>query len=170
MVSDAGYDRIYADLVSGLLDARSDPATARFDDELNAAVEAGAVTAETARRLRFWQRASLRLLADHTRAVLPAALGALDASREEAEAYVEQLLHVVRDEAPVEQEAPHEADRERSAEPPPPPGPPPPVRRRDTPEPASTAGPPAPSSLEERRRLIVAELVSAAPDIRTDTR
>lgn len=85
-------ERVYADLVSGLLGARNDPATGRFDSELDVAVASGEVSAALARRLRFWQRASLRALTDHTRTVLPTALGALEASRRDAEAYVEELL------------------------------------------------------------------------------
>ena len=75
----------YADLVGGLLDARVDPATERFDAELAAAVAEGSLTQETARTLRFWQRASVRGLVEHARNVLPAALGALDAARAESQ-------------------------------------------------------------------------------------
>ena len=89
----AGHARlqVYADLVAGLLDARDDVATARFDAELEHAVATGAITAGSARRLRFWQRASIRGLADHTKSVLPTALSALDASRAEAEAALTAL-------------------------------------------------------------------------------
>ena len=83
--------QVYADLVAGLLDARDDVATARFDAELEHAVATGAMTAGSARRLRFWQRASIRGLADHTKSVLPTALSALDASRAEAEAALTAL-------------------------------------------------------------------------------
>ncbi|MDQ1626077.1 MAG: hypothetical protein QOJ49_1575 [Actinomycetota bacterium] len=75
----------YADLVGGLIDARTDPATERFDAELAAAVAAGSVTPETARRLRFWQRAAIRGVVDHARNVLPPAMQALDAARSESE-------------------------------------------------------------------------------------
>ena len=75
----------YADLVGGLLDARVDPATDRFDAELAAAVAAGTLTQGVARTLRFWQRASVRGLVEHARNVLPAALAALDAAREESQ-------------------------------------------------------------------------------------
>ena len=81
---DLGRD-VWTDLVGGLIDARADPATARFDAELADAVAAGALPEETATRLRFWQRASVRAVADHARTVLPVALGALDAARREAE-------------------------------------------------------------------------------------
>ena len=76
-------------MVGGLIDARADPATARFDAELADAVAAGALSEETATRLKFWQRASVRAVADHARTVLPVALGALDAARQEAQDDVE---------------------------------------------------------------------------------
>jgi len=85
---DLGRD-VWTDLVGGLIDARADPATARFDAELADAVIAGALSEETASRLKFWQRASVRAVADHARSVLPVALGALDAARREAEEDVE---------------------------------------------------------------------------------
>ena len=85
---DLGRD-VWTDLVGGLIDARADPATARFDAELADAVIAGALSEETASRLKFWQRASVRAVADHARSVLPVALGALDAARQEAEEDVE---------------------------------------------------------------------------------
>lgn len=163
MSPEADHDRVYADLVGGLLDARDDPATARFDHELALAVEAGQVTAAAARRLRFWQRASLRLLADHTRSVLPTALGALEASRREAADYVAQLIVVVHEEAAdVASGEAERAGAQRTT-----------VESRadvtaataprDTPERASATGPPAARSLEERHRMIVADLVKAAP-------
>ena len=79
----------YADLVGGLLDARLDPATERFDAELAAAVAAGTVTGDAARTLRFWQRASVRALVEHARQVLPPALAALDAARDEGQETVD---------------------------------------------------------------------------------
>jgi hypothetical protein len=85
---DLGRD-VWTDLVGGLIDARADPATARFDAELADAVAAGALSEETATRLRFWQRASVRAVADHARTVLPVALGAIDAARREAQEDVE---------------------------------------------------------------------------------
>jgi len=85
---DLGRD-VWTDLVGGLIDARADPATARFDAELADAVAAGALSEESATRLRFWQRASVRAVADHARTVLPVALGAIDAARREAQEDVE---------------------------------------------------------------------------------
>jgi hypothetical protein len=84
MTTDGARHVAYADLVGGLLDARVDPATEHFDAELSAAIAAGTVTAEAARTLRFWQRASVRGLVEHARNVLPPALTALEAAGEES--------------------------------------------------------------------------------------
>ncbi len=81
MTTGGAREQAYANLVSALLDARDDPATARFDEELARGVDAGMVSADAARALRFWQRATLKALVDHARSVLPPALTALDASR-----------------------------------------------------------------------------------------
>ena len=74
----------YGDLVSGLLDGREDLATARFDLALAEAVASGEVSAETARVLRFWQRAAVREVVVHAESVLPPALAGLDQSRVDA--------------------------------------------------------------------------------------
>ena len=84
MTTDGARHVAYADLVGGLLDARVDPATEHFDAELSAALTAGTVTAEAARTLRYWQRASVRGLVEHARSVLPPALSALEAARAES--------------------------------------------------------------------------------------
>lgn len=185
-----GRRQVFADLVAGLLDARDDPASDRFDAELEAALTNGTITAETAHRLRFWQRASVRTLADHTRTVLPAALGALEAARREARQDVADMASTLgpdpqtRDRprsAPTEAEsdpepkpetdaeADFEADtRARPGAPQPPPGP---TGWGDTPGGASSTPAVGPSSLEQRRnRLIVADLVPARSDIRTNRR
>src|SRR5881409_3502082 len=46
----------YAELVSGLLEARHDAASARFDVEVAAAEADGRIDERTARVLRWWQR------------------------------------------------------------------------------------------------------------------
>jgi hypothetical protein len=74
----------FRDIVAGLLDARRDRTTQRFDDELAAAVRAGLDIA-TARRLRWWQRESLNALSDHAAEVLPPVIVALDAARDRAD-------------------------------------------------------------------------------------
>jgi hypothetical protein len=81
---------LWSQLVNGLLDARTDPATARFDAELASAVAAGELSRRTAQRLRFWQRAAVNAADDHARTVLPAVLGVLETARSDAEAYVDQ--------------------------------------------------------------------------------
>jgi hypothetical protein len=89
----------WSDLVSGLLDARDDPATARFDEELAAAVEAGEVTPHAAHRLRYWQRACLRALSDHVLTVVPTSLAALAEAREDANRYADQAARTLADAA-----------------------------------------------------------------------
>lgn len=168
----AGH-RVYSDLVAGLVDARHDEATGRFDTEMAAAVEAGTITAETAHRLRFWQRASVRSLADHVKTVIPTALAALEASRREAvetaNAMAETLGPDPQHREPTEtlppgQEEPPEAEAEETG-----------TASRvtgasDTPGGTSAAGGSRPSSLgtetEEQppSRLIVADLITL-PDV-----
>ena len=70
-MDDNGRSTAYADLLSALLALRADPATARFDAELAAAEANGLVDGSVARTLRWWQRESMRGLADHLAAVLP---------------------------------------------------------------------------------------------------
>ena len=149
---DLGRD-VWTDLVGGLIDARADPATARFDAELADAVATGALPEETATRLRFWQRASVRAVADHARTALPVALGAIDAARREAQEDVEvaeatlEAATAARAAAAepsddiVVPDRPEEVDL---------------LRRASTPEPAR------PSTLEgDRPRQLVAGLVTA---------
>jgi hypothetical protein len=89
MTTEGARHVAYSDLVGGLLDARLDPATERFDEELTAAIAAGTLTADTARTLRFWQRASIRGLVEHARNVLPPALTALEVAHAESQETVE---------------------------------------------------------------------------------
>jgi hypothetical protein len=135
--------------VTGLLAARTDLATQRFDEELDGAVDRGEVSAETAHRLRLWQRASVRAVTEHAREVLPAALTALDDAGADAEKHVEGLLETLRERLPVVLErAP--ASLPPASSPP-------------------TSNPPATINLEApRRRLLVAGLVAAAPSVTRD--
>ena len=89
MTTEGARHVAYADIVGGLLEARLDPATRCFDAELATALAAGSVTAEPARTLCFWQRASVRGLVEHARNVLPPALAALDQSRRESQQTME---------------------------------------------------------------------------------
>jgi hypothetical protein len=158
MSTDAGQQRVYADLVAGLLDARDDPATDRFDEELAAAVERGDLSADLARRLRFWQRAAVRSLTDHSRTVLPAALGALAAARQEDRTYVEELARTIDPVGADAQDADAQDADAQDAD----------AQDADTPGPASSV-PSAPrSSLETpSSRLLVADLVLTPPTART---
>lgn len=111
---------VWSDLVGGLVDARSDAVSARFDAELAAAVEAGRLSEQTAHRLRFWQRASARAVADHVRAVMPVALGALEAARADARRYADEAADVLGPpmEAPAARSAPEPANSEPLPRPP----------------------------------------------------
>jgi hypothetical protein len=161
-----GPGSAYADLVAGLLDAHDDLATARFDAELAAAVAAGDVSAETARVLRFWQRAAQRALLDHARTALPAALRGLDAARAETRqgvAAAERSWHeagAARDQNPrAEPGAPRAAaaspvEPTRSA-----------VGGVEVVDLVERSTVRQGGSAAARRRLIVAGLVSAAPDV-----
>jgi hypothetical protein len=70
-------DRLAA-LVAALLGVRTDHASARFDAEIDAALAANSLDAQTARVLRFWQRASVQAVEDYAAGVLPVALAARD--------------------------------------------------------------------------------------------
>jgi hypothetical protein len=143
---------VWSDLVGGLLDARTDPATARFDAELAAAVAGGALTDEAAHRLRFWQRASVRALADHVSSVLPVALGALAAARKDAERYADEAAATLAAAAEPALADMDEAGVDVQVD----------LTRR-----ASTRGTTEPRTLEaDHPRLLVAELMTAK--VRTD--
>jgi hypothetical protein len=87
---DEARGSIWPDLVSGLLDTRTDPASDRFDAELASAVASGELSRRTAQRLRFWQRAAVNAADHHARTVVPAVLGVLETARSEAQADVER--------------------------------------------------------------------------------
>jgi hypothetical protein len=71
-------DDRYAAIIASLLGARTDHAGARFDAEIDAAVADGRVDRETARTLRWWQRASVRAVEDYAATAIPAALAGRD--------------------------------------------------------------------------------------------
>lgn len=147
-----GQHGVGSDLVAGLIDARDTPASDRFDAELEAAVEAGELTLDAARRLRMWQRASVSELADHIRAVLPTALAALADARDAANRRVQERQSSAADATP------HLTANASGS-----PG------AGDTPEPASVAEPDAPSSLGATpARLMLADLVVSNPPVRHD--
>jgi hypothetical protein len=152
MASRRSREAALADLVAGLLDARTDPATERFDAELVAAEDAGRVDPQTARVLRWWQREAQRSLVEHARVVLPPTMLALEhaasGADREVEASAASWARAVADEseqAPAPGRAPAPAPEVAPGE----------LDRDDTPEEPLT--PPADLS-EHRRRLLVAGL------------
>lgn len=137
----------WSQVVSAVLDARADPASVRFDEELAAAQAAG-LPAEAARALRYWQRASVRAALDHARTAVPAVVGALTQSAADAVATIADqdqawraAVASVAADATVSRVAPDAV----------PVAPPP------------SSAPPAPSRLDAPRRLLVAGL-SHLPD------
>jgi len=175
-----GQHQVYADLVGGLLDAREDPAVVRFDAELAAAVTRGEVSPETAKRLRVWQRASVRGVADHVSAVLPTVLAALESARTDARTQVVDVAAALADDGttgdPVGVGA-EQTGRTRTSEERPSPVIPTQASAaqgrpvRDTPEPASSPTRGAPSSLgPATSRLMVAELLPSRSPVVHDPR
>ena len=152
----------------------------RFDAELAAAVTRGEVSPETAKRLRAWQRASVRGVADHVRAVVPTVLAALESARADARAQVVDLAAAFADagtagdpvgdgaeqtgrtqtsEVTVSPVIPTQATAAQDM----------PVG--DTPEPASSAPRGGPSSLgAATSRLMVADLVPSRSPVVHDPR
>lgn len=89
MTSQRSREAAYADLVAGLLDLRTDPATERFDAELAAAEEDGRIDPQTAKVLRWWQRESLRTMVEHASSVVPPTMLALEKAASGSEREVE---------------------------------------------------------------------------------
>jgi hypothetical protein len=89
VTSQRSREAAYADLVAGLLDLRSDPATDRFDAELAAAQDEGRIDAQTANVLRWWQRESLRTMVEHASSVVPPTMLALEQAAAGSEREVE---------------------------------------------------------------------------------
>jgi len=77
-MTDSSRDAAYIALVDALIALRQDPATQRFDEYLDYAESTSRIDAPTARALRWWQRQSVRGLADHLEEVLPGLLVALE--------------------------------------------------------------------------------------------
>jgi hypothetical protein len=158
MASRRSREAALADLVAGLLDARTDPATERFDAELVAAEDAGRIDPQTAKVLRWWQREAQRSLVDHARIVLPPTLLALEqaasgADREVDAAAASWARAVADDSDPA---TPATTPSAAAA-------PPAAADPRATPEPVPDDTPeeplPPPADLSEhRRRLLVAGL------------
>jgi hypothetical protein len=78
----ASDDRVAA-LVAALLGVRTDHASAQFDAAIEAALTANRLDVQTARSLRFWQRASVQAVEDYASAVLPTAFAAADIANQQ---------------------------------------------------------------------------------------
>ena len=73
-----------AALVAALLGVRTDHVSARFDAEVEAALVANRVDVQTARALRFWQRASVQAAEEYIGAAVAGALAAHDEADRQA--------------------------------------------------------------------------------------
>ncbi len=144
MASKRSREAAYGELLTALLDVRLDPATERFDAELEAAEADGRIDPATARVLRWWQRESLRAMAEHARSVVPPTLIALEKAAgrvdDEVEAASESWARVAGEEPSLA-----------------------PTRRHRAPSPPTTddssgALPPPTDISEHRRRTLVAGL------------
>jgi hypothetical protein len=154
VTSQRSREAAYADLVAGLLDLRSDPATDRFDAELAAAQDEGRIDPQTAKVLRWWQRESLRTMVEHASAVVPPTMLALEqaaaGSEREVEVSAQSWARAGGDEPAARGSAAHEpADRPTEAS----------EASEDGEDDAADLSVPPPTDLSEhRRRLLVAGL------------
>lgn len=81
----------YAAVVAALIDVRPDEATARFDEELAKALAGRRIDDETARTLRWWQRASVRAAETYAATVLPRVLEIRDEAEAHAKAEADEV-------------------------------------------------------------------------------
>lgn len=112
----------YAEIVTALADARPDPATERFDAELDAAVASGELDEQLARTLRWRQRESIRAIRDHLAEVLPTVLETLNSSTDtsaktSADASVDTIASSDGDARTVNPASPRISHPERGAQP-----------------------------------------------------
>lgn len=92
----------WADLVAAAVSTRTDHATARFDEVLAEAEAAGTIDGPTARTLRWWQRESVRAVAEHVSTVLPGVIelmGEADAAARASVQASESSWNAVRPQA-----------------------------------------------------------------------
>lgn len=157
MAANRSREAAFGDLLVGLLEVRSDPATERFDAELTAAQEDGRIDPQTARVLRWWQRESIRSLVEHARAVVPPTLIALERAARGAGDDVALASRSWERAAGDEAAAARPAAPRRVEEP----------RSDAGPGSASTADEPGPvlaDITEHRRRLLVAGLTNRSSE------
>ncbi len=146
MTSQRSREAAYADLVSGLLDLRTDPATERFDAELAAAEDEGRIDPQTAKVLRWWQRESLRTMVEHASTVLPPTMLALERSASGSEREVAVSAQSWARAAENDEDGDSATDEDSDGD--------------------GTEDPPAPPPTdlsEHRRRLLVAGLTRVRP-------
>jgi hypothetical protein len=158
--SQRSREAAYADLVAGLLDLRSDPATERFDAELAAAEDEGRIDPQTAKVLRWWQRESLRSMVEHASTVVPPTMLALEhaasGSEREAEVSAQSWARAAGDDLGGAAAGIDLAGRREHT-----PGT---VRPSDAADGADELPAPPPTDLSEhRRRLLVAGLTRVRP-------
>ena len=146
MASQRSREAAYADLVSGLLDLRTDPATERFDAELATAEDEGRIDPQTAKVLRWWQRESLRTMVEHASTVLPPTMLALERSASGSEREVAVSAQSWARAAENDEDGDSATDEDSDGD--------------------GTEDPPAPPPTdlsEHRRRLLVAGLTRVRP-------
>ena len=158
VTSQRSREAAYADLVAGLLDLRSDPATERFDAELAAAEDEGRIDPQTSKVLRWWQRESLRTMVEHASAVVPPTMLALEAaaggSEREVESSAQSWARAAGDDTSAGAAWTGSASRPGSA-----------AEAAGAAEPDETDDevPPPTDLSEHRRRLLVAGLTRVRP-------
>ena len=86
-----GYPARYAAVVEALLGVRTDHAGARYDAVVDAALAAHRIDLDTARELRWWQRASVQAAQEYAATLLPQVLAACEKADAEAAADAAEL-------------------------------------------------------------------------------
>jgi hypothetical protein len=81
----------YAALVAALIDVRPDETTARFDVEVARALAEQRIDDETARTLRWWQRASVRAAESYATTIVPRVLAVRDEAERQAMAEADEV-------------------------------------------------------------------------------
>ncbi len=81
----------YAAVVAALIDVRPDETTARFDVEVARALAEQRIDDETARTLRWWQRASVRAAESYATTIVPRVLALRDEAERQAVAEADEV-------------------------------------------------------------------------------
>jgi hypothetical protein len=83
----------YAAVVAALLGVRTDHAGARYDAAIEAALAAQRIDIETARELRWWQRASARAAQEYAATLVPEVLAACAVADAQAATEADELAN-----------------------------------------------------------------------------